>query len=177
MSTKKYVSKLFLKHSTFVILKDGRKVNLEFTGGIGGTYKTGGHILITDPEVQEAIESDKRFNVEFRLMQTYPDNVPVAKQPMLKIDKPKNFVPVETVEVIEVEPESESEPIIPEEVEPEPEEVEPETGYTNVDSVTDPQLARNYFRDLGETSMTPVLGKAKIKILCDKYKVNFPNLK
>jgi len=170
MSTaKKYISKLFLKHSTFVILPDGRKANLEFTGGIyNGSYKRGGYIIVTDPEVQQAIESDSRFKIEFSLAQTFAEDVPLAKQPTIKIDKIKTVVEVE--EPIE-------ETTTEEEVEEPIEEVEVDSDYKIEESITDVQLARNYFRDLGEAGLTPVLSKQKITALCEKYKVAFPNLK
>lgn len=177
MSAKKYVSKLFLKHSTFVILKDGRKANLEFTGGIGGTYKRGGYIIVTDPEIQEAIESDPRYKIEFVLAQEFPDNVPIAKQPTIKIDEIKIVTPVVEVEEIkEVETETKEEEEVKEVVET-PEQVDLKSDYQIVESVTDSQLARNYFRDLGETGMASRLGKPQINMLCDKYKISFPNLK
>lgn len=175
MSAKKYVSKLFLKHSTFVMLEGGRKANLEFTGGIGGTYKRGGYIIVTDPEIQEAIESDKRYKIEFVLAQTFPDDTPIAKQPTIKIDEIKYVTP-DVEEEVKEEVETETKEEVKEEVEVEkPIDLKPD--YKIIDSVTDSQLARNYFRDLGETGMASRLGKPQINMLCDKYKISFPNLK
>lgn len=168
MSAKKYVSKLYLKHSTFVILSDGRKANLEFTGGIGGTYKRGGYIIVTDLEIQKAIESDPRYKIEFVLAQEFPDDTPIAKQPIIKIDEIKYVTP----EVVEVEEEEVSEQELQQE-----QEVDLKSDYKIIESIIDVQLARNYFRDLGESGMPSRIGKPQINMLCDKYKVSFPNLK
>ena len=151
MKIKKYEA-IYSTLSTFVFDEEGERHNIAFKGGINGNVKIGGNFVTSDENLQQAIESDKRFGKEFKLKETH-----VIGE---KIQEPEN----------DIEPKQD-------EVESTESEQEPKDGVTVIESVYNKQDARIYFRDeKGEVGMSNILSASAIETLCNKHNVSFPNL-
>ena len=97
MASKRYVANNRANLQIVVTLPDSGQVTITFNTGYG--LRREGYFLTSNEAIQKAFESDKRYNLSYRLEEI--DNIPLAEYEARKFLK-SNEVPVSNVKTFRI---------------------------------------------------------------------------